>query len=208
MGWQTIIDTDEGIQLADRIAGLLTSSEDGPTKLPGVPKLVSRTGRETADSVAVLLESWGAGIGTVGMCFDTIASNTGRLSGACVLRESLLQRPLLWMACRHHMFEVLLQEVFTECTGPSTGPDILLFKHFRSRWFKLHHQPQAARPLVEAPPDILRFLQTTMDSKDPREDYLELTHLAAPAMDYPLMRLYDAMELCTEHAGWQKQYTR
>ena len=59
----------------------------------------------------------GAGIDTVGMCFDTTASNTGRFSGACVLLESLFQRPLLWMACRHHMFEVLLAEVFKECIG-------------------------------------------------------------------------------------------
>ena len=181
-----LVDTDESTQLVDRIAVLLTSSEDGSTKLLGVPKLGSGTGREIADAVAVLLVSWGAGIDTVGMCFDTTASNTGRFSGACVLLESLFQRPLLWMACRHHMFDVLLAEVFKECIGPSTGPDILLFKHFRSTWSKLHHQPQDARPLVEAPLDILRFLQTTMDSKQPREDYLELIHLAARAVGFPV----------------------
>ena len=150
----------------------------------GVTKLGSGTGREITGAVAALLESWGAGINTVGMCFDTTASNTGRFSGACALLESLLRRPLLWMACRHHMFE--LAEVFTKCIGPSTGPDILLFKHFRSSWSKLHHQPQDARPVVEAPLDILRFLQTTMDSKHPREDFLELIHLAARAVGLPV----------------------
>ena len=64
--------------------------------------------------------------------------------------------------------------------GP--GPDIQLFNHYQLNWPKLHHQPQDARPLVEAPPDILRFLEITMDTKQPREDYIELIHLAARAV--------------------------
>ena len=63
--------------------------------------------------------------------------------------------------------------------GPSSGPDILLFKHFRSTWPKLHHQPQDTSPLVVAPTDVLLFLRTTTDDKHPSEDYLDLIHLAA-----------------------------
>ena len=92
--------------------------------------------------------------------------------------------------------------------GPSSGPDIQLFQHFQLCWPKLHRQPQDARPLVEAPPDILRFLEITMDTKQPREDYIELIHFAAVRLDYELMECYDALELCTDHAGWQKLSTR
>ena len=59
-------DTDEISQLVDRIAFLLTSSEDSSTKLLGVPKLLSGTGKETADAVYGLLESWDIGTDTVG----------------------------------------------------------------------------------------------------------------------------------------------
>ena len=82
------------------MAVLLTSSEDSSTKLLGVPKLLSGTGKETANAVIALLESWDIGTDTV------TASNTGHYSGACVLLENLLERPLLWLACRHHIFEV------------------------------------------------------------------------------------------------------
>ena len=71
--------------------------------------------------------------------------------------------------------------------GPSSGPDILLFKHFRSTWPKLHHQPQDASPLVVAPTDVLQFLRTTMDDKHPREDYLDLIHLAAIMVGLPVV---------------------
>ena len=83
-------DTDESTQLVDRTAVLLTSSEDSSTKSLGVPKLLSGTGKETADAVKGLLESWDIGTDTVGACFDTTASNTGQYTGACVLRENLL----------------------------------------------------------------------------------------------------------------------
>ena len=88
-------DTDESTQLVDRIAVLLTSSEDSSTKLLGVPKLLSGNGKETAHAVKGLLESWDIGTDTVGACFDTTASNTGQYTGACVLLENLLERPLL-----------------------------------------------------------------------------------------------------------------
>ena len=148
---------------------------------------MSGTGKETADAVKGLLESWDIGTDTVGACFDTTASNTGQYTGACVLLENLLERPLLWLACRNHIFEVLLSDVFTTCMGPSSGPDILLFKHFRSTWPKLHHQPQDTSPLVVAPTDVLQFLRTTMDDKHPMEGYLELIHLAAIMVGLPVV---------------------
>ena len=101
--------------------------------------------------------------------------------------KNLLERTLLWLACRHHIFEVLLSDVFTMCMGPSSGPDILLFKQFRSTWPKLHHQPQDTSPLVVAPTDVLQFLPTTMDDKLLREDYLELIHLAAIMVGPPVV---------------------
>ena len=73
------------------------------------------------------------------------------------------------------------------CMGPSSGPDFLLFKQFRSTWPKLHHQPQDTSPLVVAPTDVFQFLRNTMDDKLPREDYLELIHLAAIMVGLPVV---------------------
>ena len=40
--------------------------------------------------------------------FDTTSSNTGLLSGACVILDQLLGRPLLNLGCRHHVLELVL----------------------------------------------------------------------------------------------------
>lgn len=65
------------------------------------------------------------------MSFDTTSSNTGAKRGACTLLETKLGKQLLHLACRHHVFELVLEAVFSKCMGPSTGPDILLFKRFQ-----------------------------------------------------------------------------
>ena len=67
------------------------------------------------------------------MCFDTIASNTGENVGACKNIEDLLERPLLYLACRHHINEII-SNVFTKCHNTSSGPDILIFKRFQKFW--------------------------------------------------------------------------
>jgi hypothetical protein len=67
--------------------------------------------------------------------FDTIVSNTGRLNGVYTLLEKSLDREVLFLACRHLIFEVVLQRVFIEIKLFSmTGPDILLFKRFQNVW--------------------------------------------------------------------------
>ena len=68
------------------------------------------------------------------MCCDTTASNTGRLSGACVLLEQRLERQLLLFACRH-IYELLLKSVFeAKIQQVTNNPDIPLFKRFRDNW--------------------------------------------------------------------------
>ena len=46
------------------------------------------------------------------LSFDTTASNTGIHSGCCQLLGEALGRPLLHLACRHHIMELILAAVF------------------------------------------------------------------------------------------------
>ena len=95
--------TGDNIHKVDRLSVVITSLIDGSTKLLGVPKLTSGSGRAAADVVFELLQSWQSEKLIIGMCFDTTACNTGRMNGACSLLESAIGRNLLWMACRHHV---------------------------------------------------------------------------------------------------------
>ena len=169
----------------DRLAVLASSLIDGKTKLLSIPKLPSGTGQITADAVFEIVKSWDLDTHVIdthviGMCFDTTASNTGRIHGACVLLEQLIGRNLLWMACRHHIFEVLLSDVFTICLGPSTGPEILFFKRLRDHWGKLQHRPkQQLTPLILASDSLKQFILTQLTIVQPRADYKEFLQLAA-----------------------------
>ena len=131
---------------------LISSLIDWNTKLLGVPKLASGSGQAAGEAVlelageAVLelLKLWQCDSLVIGMCFHTTASNTGKRNGACTLLERAIGHDLMWMACRHHMFEILLSYAFQMCLGASTGPEILIFKRFREKRPDLqHHQPKS-----------------------------------------------------------------
>jgi len=142
--------------------------------------LLSGTGRDTADAILQQLKSWQCESFVIGMFFDTTASNTGRHSGACQLVQNALNRNLLWLACRHHMHEILLSDVFTLCFGPSSGPEVIFFKRFREKWDKLSsHRPKVGTsPLIASSDSLKSFISDEPTQKHPRDDYLEFLQLA------------------------------
>ncbi|KAK0062604.1 deoxynucleoside triphosphate triphosphohydrolase SAMHD1 [Biomphalaria pfeifferi] len=168
--------------ISDRIAILLSSLNDGNVKLLGVPKLQSGSGQAAANAVVDNLKSWSCESKIIGMCFHTTAANTGKVKGACKLLEVALGRNLLWLACRHHMFEVLLADVFTACLGPSTGPEIAIFKLLRDNWSKIHHESKHIFPLIVVSDTVKAFISKELQQKQLREDYRELIALAARAV--------------------------
>jgi len=101
----------------------------------GVFHLSSGIGSEICSAVYDELENWGLLEKIQGFVFDTIASNAGRLNGACVLLEQKIGKNVLFLTYRHHIFEIILQAVFIEAKfAPSSGPDIPLFKRFVNNW--------------------------------------------------------------------------
>ena len=60
-----------------------------------------------------------------------MASNTGVHKAACTILQDLLGRQLLWLACRHHMLELVLKATFQELFGDTTGPEESFFKFLK-----------------------------------------------------------------------------
>ncbi|KAG0710504.1 hypothetical protein GWK47_022672 [Chionoecetes opilio] len=132
------------------------------------------------------VERVGAREQIIGLSFDTTASNSGMLAGACVHLENLLGRSLLWLACRHHVLEVVLKHIFEKCCSSSTGPEIPTFKRFQSRWesldrgsYRTLNDEEPLENALELPRvQMVTFLQTVLhDGSNPREDYDELLRL-------------------------------
>ncbi|GBN35817.1 hypothetical protein AVEN_136996-1 [Araneus ventricosus] len=99
-----------------------------------VPKFASGTGENQAVAVYAALQFWGLADKVSAMCFDTTSVNTGQINGTCVLLEQKMNKKLLYLACRHHIVELIISAVFNKCMGFSSAPDVLLFKRFQAYW--------------------------------------------------------------------------
>jgi hypothetical protein len=118
--------------------------------------------------------------------FDTTASNTGRLNGACTLLEKSLDREILFLTCRHHIFELVLQGVFTKVKLFSmTGPDILLFKRFQNMWENIDKSKISTSVsntyihniLKNDVDEIIVYAKKKIFEDLPRDDYQEFLEL-------------------------------
>src|SRR6218665_790314 len=46
----------------------------------------------------------------------------------------------MWLNCHHHIMELILSKVFTLCCGPSSAPEIPIFKRFKAIWKGIAHE--------------------------------------------------------------------
>ena len=87
-----------------------------------------------AKAVVQVLQQWkGVPQWLAGLCFDTTSSNTGIHTGAITVIQSMLDKHLLFLACRHHNLEILSSSLFNEFLK-SSGPLISLFSRFKEQW--------------------------------------------------------------------------
>ena len=163
------------------------SSNGNDSKLLGTTGLRRGTGLQQAEAIKELLGEWDLTDSCVAMCSDTTAANTGRFSGACILLEAILDRSLLWIACRHHMLEVVLSQVFKSIFGDSVGPSVELFQQLKNQWQSVdftqstYHLNQSTTACLQE--DVKHAYQSLVKIKsDPsylaRDDYEELLNFA------------------------------
>ena len=177
-----IVPAADGASREDRLPVLV--SGDGVAKLLAVPKLPNGTGHAAATAVVEALKDWEVADQVVALCFDTTSSNTGMASGACTLIEQHLGREVLHLACRHHIFELVAEKAYVECMGPTSGPDVPLFKRLKSVWASI--DLEAWEPVADdLPPDLrakrddrIAAFHSHLDAAQPRDDYRELLELS------------------------------
>ena len=100
--------------------------------------------------------------------------------------EMSLGRQLIYLACRHHMMEIVLEHVFSALlTEQSRSPDITLFLNFRDMWpiidqtkYTIARDDESTlhrvQPWCE---ETVSFAQDQLLRKHPRDDYKELLEL-------------------------------
>lgn len=89
------------------------------------------------------------------------------------------------LACRHHVYEVILRSVFELKFGETTGPNVLLFKEYLGKWdeidqtkYKLGIQDSIVkRTLCNISCEIIKFCKNKLKELIVRSDYKELLQL-------------------------------
>lgn len=115
----------------------------------------------------------------------------GIKSGACVLIDKLLENKILYLACHHHIHEIMLEEAFNITMGPSSGPEIQLFKRFKIFWPSIvaaDYKPGIEDPAIAAAAvlnisDIKYFVISQIELTHQCADYRELLELSLVCLD-------------------------
>lgn len=156
-------------------------------KCLGVPNIGNGTGKSQAEAVINLLNEWKITDKVKLMCFDTTASNTGVRNGACKIIKDKIGHPILGLACRHHIMEVVVSKVFKLTVEKTTcGPEIALFQKFKSSWKNVNQNnfeqgltdDIISEKLTYIQTDILTFINNQLKETQPRGDYEEFLELA------------------------------
>jgi len=160
---------------------LVTSSGE---EILGVPKIGRGTGKEQAEACLATMDQWSVRQNVVGLVFDTTASNTGFKNGACTFIEQSLGHEVVWVACRHHILELVFASIFHALFGPTGGPDVSLFKRFQQAWSIVDQKKfhVACNDMFDAYTSVVRaqmvkYYTTALLESHPREDYKELIQL-------------------------------
>ena len=160
--------------------------QESESKILSIAKTNDSTGRVEAEKVKEVLDDWNVTEKIVALGFDTTSSNTGIHKGSCTLLQQLLMRQLLWLACRHHILELVIAAAFTALFGETTGPDVLLFKTLKNSWdsvdpsiIQLQDIPACYKGEVEG---LLLYITEKLHPDNlehlPRCDYKEYLELA------------------------------
>ena len=144
-------------------------------------------------------------------CSNTTTSNTGRLNGACVLLEQLLEREIVYLPCHHHIYEIVLKSVFDLKLNGTSGPDLAIFKRFQLAWVTMDTKMFNSGiencivmgSVNDVCDDIIQFSIDRLEENHPRDDYRELLELKVIFLrDILPNGIYFKKPSATHHACW------
>jgi len=157
----------------------------------GIVHLTDESGKPTstgfaqADAVYKQLVEWDLIKEIKCLVFDTTASNSGYLQGAAIRLQNLLKVPIFYLACRHHVGELLVKNPWYAVMKVDLGPENAMFRKFNEIWSDIDKEAQIK--LLDVDEDLKKELICfytdilVKESKTKelfvRRDYKEMTEL-------------------------------
>ena len=155
----------------DRLPILVSFEND--VKIIDVPFLENQTALTIANAVYRAVSSWGLIDAVQGVCADTTNANLGLRVGAAAIFEQILNRDILYLPCRHHIYELVLSAAFTAKIPGTSGPNNQIFLKFRNEWDNI----KSLNPVIE---NALEYINSSLKPRIPNmvkfiKQYLEKT---------------------------------
>ena len=177
--------TDNNRQCGDILAVMISGDTDEcrQGKLLSARMIEDGTGRQQALEVQKTVDKWGVLESVVGISFDTTSSNTGKTKGAAKLIEDLLDKVLLWLACRHHIGELYIKAAHCSIYEDDTSPYYMMFDSFCDHWHELDKNrihfmmERVAYNDHQIFQEKVAFCQDQLARYHPRDDYKEFLEL-------------------------------
>lgn len=183
----------------DRLAIALSSPCNLSGQFISSPAIPNGCGDTMAKCVYKVVSELGLLSSVHALVFDTTASNTGRLKGSSTLFEAMLDKAILWLACRHHIPELFIKHANIAIRGESKGPDDTLFKDFKNffsfievtKW-SIWTRPNSIRDWrCRRADEVLVWANEHMENTTwPREDYRELLELVVTYLGGSVKRVH------------------
>lgn len=163
---------------------VMCHTEKGDIPL-GFLALNSHSSLDCARAVLDSIEHLGLQQRVIGICCDTENVNTGHLGGACLQIEKELNKSMLYLMCRHHIFEIVLRCVFELIFGGTTGSRVTNFDCLKKYWQHIKQSGFMYASLDQEylnEPIIAQFSQETIrvitaNANSFRDDYAEFNDL-------------------------------
>lgn len=186
---------------------------NGSEQLLAVPKLDSGCADDIADGIVFSLLNWNLHEQVEAICCDTTITNTGVNNGACVLLEEHLEKDLLYLMCRHHIYELCLRAVFDlKMPEPTICPTVPIFDRFATAWPNLDKKKiksgmadkQIAKFIsADERTEIINFCKNHLMKQQCRDDYKEFLQLTLIFLDAPeAQNIVIRTPGPTSHARW------
>ena len=152
----------------------LTDEDGNPTS----------TGLAQAEANIVTVMEWGVANNIVAFNFDTTASITGPWSGAAIRMNKFLDRPVLYLACRHHVFDLLAKNTFHKVVCYDPSPDVAMFKRMKDLFPNIDTSGEFMMFDVDNKLELIELFTNILNQENAdgglfvREDYRELCEIA------------------------------
>ena len=164
------------------MAVVLTDLFTGEEKTLSVLEMDNGTAQEGVAAVIDSLQRWNISKNQiVGCVFDTTNTNSGWKTGVVVCLEEYLDKRIIHIYCRHHVFERMVNDVVSVCLGPSSAPEELSYKFLINNWKRINtnnrEKLQISRKTRHELQDVIEYATKTLNNVKIKDDYQEILRL-------------------------------